>query len=100
MVQVSANYRSARLTPQGKNYPSFVLNTGVRQDLFKKKVSVILAISDLLKSQQQKSELNTSYLQQTSVSKRDAFIVYLGVSYRFGKLIRKAEDKMQFDNAQ
>jgi outer membrane receptor protein involved in Fe transport len=100
MVQVSANYRSARLTPQGKNYPSFVLNTGVRQDLFKKKVSVILAISDLLKSQQQKSELNTSYLQQTSIGKRDAFIVYLGVSYRFGKLIKKAEDKMQFDNAQ
>ncbi|MES2332737.1 MAG: TonB-dependent receptor [Bacteroidota bacterium] len=100
MMQISANYRSARLTPQGKNYPSFVLNTGIRQDLFKKKVSVILAISDLFKSLQQESELNTPYLKQTSIGKRDAQIIYLGISYRFGKLIKKAEDKLQFDNAQ
>lgn len=100
MVQLSANYRSARLTPQGKNYPSFVMNTGIRQDVFKKKVSIVLAISDILKSQQQKSELNTTYLKQTSVRRADQPVIYLGVSYRFGKLIKKAEDKLQFDNAQ
>ena len=100
MLQVSANYRSARLTPQGKIYPSFVLNMGVRHDLFKKKVSVILAASDILSTLQQKSELNTIYLKQTSIGRRDAQIVYLGISYRFGKLIKKAEEKMQFDNAQ
>lgn len=100
MMQLSANYRSARLTPQGKNYPSFVLNSGVRQDLFKKKVSILLAVSDILRSLQQKSELNTTYLKQTSIGRRDAQIIYLGVSYRFGKLIKKQEEKMQFDNAQ
>ncbi len=100
MMQISANYRSARLTPQGKNYPSFVLNTGIRQDLFKKKVSVILAASDILRSMQQKSELNTTYLKQTSIGRRDAQIIYLGISYRFGKIIKKADEKMQFDNAQ
>ena len=100
MMQVSANYRSARLTPQGKNYPSFVLNTGVRQELFKKKVSILLAISDILRSQQQKSDLNTTYLKQTSIGRRDSQIIYLGVSYRFGKLIKKTEEKMQFDNGQ
>ncbi|TAJ47396.1 MAG: TonB-dependent receptor [Chitinophagaceae bacterium] len=100
MIQLSANYRSARLTPQGKNYPSFVLNTGIRQDVLKKKVSIILAISDVLKSQQQKSELNTSYLKQTSVRRADQPVIYLGVGYRFGKLIKKPEDKLLFDNAQ
>ena len=100
MLQVSANYRSARLTPQGKNYPSFVLNMGIRQDMFKKKVSVILAASDILRTLQQKSELNATYLKQTSIGRRDAQIVYLGISYRFGKLIKKADEKMQFDNAQ
>lgn len=100
MVQLSAIYTSARLTPQGKRYPSFVLNTGMRQDLFKKKVSVTLTVSDLLKSLEQKSELNTIYMNQTSVNRRDAQIVYLGISYRFGKTIKKAEDKMQFDNGQ
>ena len=97
--QVSCNYRSARLTPQGKVFPGFVLNTGLRQDLFKKKVSVILTASDLLKTLRQKIELNTFYLKQTAIGKRDARIIYLGVSYRFGKLIKKSsEEKLQFDN--
>ena len=100
MVQVSANYRSARLTPQGKNYPSFVLNMGMRQDLFKKKVSVLLAISDILRTLQQKSELNTPYIKQSGINRRDAQIVYLGISYRFGKIIKKVDEKMQFDNGQ
>ena len=100
MAQVSANYRSARLTPQGKRFATFVLNMGVRQDLFKKKVSVLLAASDILRTLQEKSELNSGYLQQVSIGRRDAQIVYLGISYRFGKLIKKTEDKMQFDNAQ
>ena len=100
MVQISANYRSARLTPQGKNYPSFVLNMGMRQDLFKKKVSVLLAVSDILRTLQQKSELNTAYIQQTSMNRRDAQIMYLGISYRFGKTIKKTDEKMQFDNGQ
>ncbi len=100
MVQVSAIYTSARLTPQGKRYPSFVLNAGMRQDLFKKKVSITLSVSDLLRSLQQKSELNTVYMNQTSINRRDAQIVYLGISYRFGKTIKKPEDKMQFENGQ
>lgn len=100
MAQISAIYKSARLTPQGKNYPSFVFNLGVRQDFFKKKVSVLLAVSDLFRTLQQKSELNTAYINQTNVNRRDAQILYIGINYRFGKMIKKIEDKMQFDNAQ
>lgn len=99
MWQVSCNYRSARLTPQGKSFGSFVLNSGIRQDLFKKKVSVILTASDIFKTLKQKSELNTLYLKQVSVGKRDARILYLGISYRFGKVTKKqTEEKLQFDN--
>ncbi len=100
MAQVSANYRSARLTPQGENYPNFVLNIGIRQDLFKKKVSLLLAVSDILRSLREKSILNTDYLYQTSVRRRDAQIIYLGVSCRIGKPNKKTEVKMQFDNGQ
>jgi len=99
MWQVSCNYRSPRLTPQGKSFGSFVLNSGIRQDIFKKKASVILTASDIFNSLKQKSELNTLYLKQTSVGKRDARIFYLGFSYKFGKLIKKqGEEKLQFDN--
>lgn len=100
MAQLNANYRSARLTPQGKIYPSFVLNFGIRQDLFKKKLSVLLAASDILRSMQQKSILNTNYLNQVSIGRRDAQVVYLGISLRLGKSAKKIEEKMQFDNGQ
>ncbi len=100
MWQVSCNYRSARLTPQGKTFPAFVLNTGLRQDLFKKKMSLTLTASDLLKTLKQKTELNSLYLKQVAVGRRDPRIIYLGLSYRFGKVIKKQnEEKLQFDNS-
>lgn len=99
MLQISSNYRSARLTPQGKIYPTFVLNSGMRQDLAKNKLSITLTASDIFNSLKQKTELNTPYLKQVSVGKRDGLIVYLGVSYRFGVIKKTKEEKMQFDNS-
>ena len=97
--QVSGNYRSARLTPQGKSFGTFVLNTGIRQDILKKKMSLTLTISDLFNSLKQKNELTTLYLKQSSVGRRDARIIYLGISYRLGKATKKQnEEKLQFDN--
>ena len=98
MMQLSCNYRSARLTPQGKTKGSFVFNTGVRQDLFKKKMSAILTVSDLFRTLKQRTILNTSFLSQTVTGKRDAQIIYLGLSYRFGKTVKKTDEKLQFDD--
>lgn len=97
-LQISTNYRSARLTAQGKNYPSFVFNTGIRQDIFKKKASITFTASNLLNTLQQKTELDTPTLKQTAIGRRDPRIIYLGISYRFGKIIKKGSDeKMQFE---
>ena len=98
MLQTTMNFHSARLTPQGKVYPNFVFNTGLRQEVFNKKLVVTLTTSDLFKTLKQKTELNTSFLKQTVISRRDAQVFYLGLSYRFGAAIKKAEDKMQFDD--
>lgn len=98
MLQVSSNYRSARLTPQGKNYPTIALNAGMRQDLLKNKLSITLTASDVFNSLKQKSELNTKYLRQTSIGRRDGLIIYLGASYRFGVVKKQKEEKLQFDN--
>ncbi len=98
MLQTTMNFRSARLTPQGKVYPNFVFNTGLRQEFFNKKLVVTLTTSDLFKTLKQKTELSISFLKQTVISRRDAQIFYLGISYRFGTAIKKAEDKLQFDN--
>ncbi|MDB5223137.1 MAG: hypothetical protein JWN83_1804 [Chitinophagaceae bacterium] len=99
MLQISSNYRSARLTAQGKSYGTFVFNSGMRQDLFKKQVSVTLTGSDLFKTLREKRELNTSFLKQTSIGRRDARIIYVGLAYHFGKTFKKpTEEKLQFDN--
>lgn len=100
MLQLSSNYRSARQTAQGQSYPSFVFNMGARQELFKKKLTVTATLSDVFSTLQQKTKLNTGYLQQISVNKRDARIFYIGLSYRFGGKTGKKpeEEKIQFDN--
>ena len=99
MLQVSCNYRSARLTPQGKTFATFVINAGLRQDLLKKKLSVIATASDIFRTLKYKTELTSAYLKQVAVSKRDAQIFYIGISYRFGKVVKKAEEeKLEFDN--
>ncbi|GAB4038569.1 TonB-dependent receptor [Spirosoma gilvum] len=98
-IQISANYRSARLTAQGKNYGSFLFNTGIRQDIFKKKASITFTASNLLNTLKQKTELDTPTLKQLALGQRDPRIIYLGISYRFGRLIKKGSDeKMQFEN--
>ncbi len=98
-MQISCNYRSARLTPQGKRYGTFVMNAGMRQDLLKKKMSVILAVSDIFKTLKYKSDINSKYFNDVSVGKRDAQSIYLGLSYRIGKVVKKpSEEKLQFDN--
>ena len=97
--QVSCNYRSARLTPQGKSFGNFVLNTGVRQYLFRKKISLTITVSDIFKTLRQKAEFSSLYLKQNSFSKRDSRIIYLGISYRFGKTVKKNDDeKLKFDD--
>jgi len=99
MIQINSNYRSARLTPQGENRPSFVLNMGFRQDLFDDKVSLILTVSDLLKTLNRKTDLNTPWLTQNVVSNRDSRIVYFGLTYHFGMPAKKSKEKaLQYDN--
>lgn len=99
-LQISCNYRSARQTAQGKFFPTFVTNMGARQDLLKKKLSVTLTLSDIFKTLRQKVYLNTGYFEQTGITSRDARVLYLGISYRFGGNNGKkpAPEKMQFDN--
>ena len=98
--QVSCNYRSARQTPQGKSFDNFVLNSGIRQDFLKKKFSLILTVTDIFKTLRQKTDFSSFYLKQSSFSKRDSRIIYLGISYRFGKTIKTSDDEeLKFDDA-
>ncbi len=99
-LQLSCNYRSARQTAQGQFFPTFVMNMGARQDLFKKKVAITLTLSDVFRTLKQKVTLNTAYFNQIAITSRDARVLYIGFSYRFGSSNTKkaSAEKMQFDN--
>lgn len=97
-VQLNSIYKSARLTPQGKYLPSFVLNIGFREEVLKKKGSVYFTVSDLFKSQRQVAELQSLLLIQNINQRSNSRIFYLGFSYNFG-ITNKKKD-LQFDNSQ
>ncbi len=97
MFQLNSNYRSLRLTPQGKSDPSYSVNLGMRQDLFNERVSLILTVSDIFNSMKFKNTLDTPGLYDNSVRARDGRIAFFGVTYHFGKTDKKKE-KMEYDD--
>ena len=99
IVQLTSIHRSARPTVQGKIYPTFVMNIGARQTMFNNKLSITCTISDLFRTQEQRTLLQTNSFRQNSYNRRDARVFYLGLSYRFGNSAKKQqEEKLQFDD--
>ena len=97
--QVTSIYTGEQLTPQGKRLPSFVLNTGLKQDVFKKKAAFVLTISDALNSLRNKSTIDTPELQRHENRKRSDCIVYFGFTYNFGNSGKKQkENALKYDN--
>jgi outer membrane receptor protein involved in Fe transport len=99
MIQVNSTYRSSRLTPQGENKSSFVMNLGVRQDLFNDNFSLVLTVSDIWKTLKREISLDTPWLIQNTINNRDTRIIYFGITYHFGKPAKKSKEKsLQYDN--
>ena len=99
MLQLTSIYRSARQTAQGKQYGTFVMNFGARQNLFNNKMSVTCTVSDIFKTLKQRNYLESDLFRQNSYNRRDSQVFYLGISYRFGNSGKKQkEEKLEFDN--
>jgi hypothetical protein len=99
LFQLNGQYRSEVLTAQGVRKPSWVVNLGFRQDLWKKKLSLIATVSDLFDSQSWKNSVSTDILVQESVRRRDARVIYLGLVLHFGTNGKKQKEaKFEFDN--
>lgn len=99
MAQFTSNYVSERLMPQGKQLPSFVMNMGFRQEFLKKKAAFIFTVSDVFNSLKNTSLLDTPELYQNVIRRRSARMIYAGISYTFGKQLKKSkENTLKFDN--
>jgi outer membrane receptor for ferrienterochelin and colicin len=99
IIQANGQYRSEVLTAQGYRLPTWVVNLGVRQDLWKKRLSLVATVSDLFKSQVNRTSVNTPVLVQESMRRRDGQVFYLGAVFNFGSNGKKVKDpKFEFDN--
>ncbi len=98
MMQLNTHYRSARLTPQGNILPSFLMNLGMRHDLFKKKASLTLTVSDIFNSLNWTRRIDTSLLYQNVTHKRNSQIIYLGFIYRFGEAGKRSDEDFKYED--
>jgi outer membrane receptor protein involved in Fe transport len=99
LFQLIGQYRSWALTSQGMREPSWVVNLGLRQDLWKKKISLVATISDLFNSQTMKTTVDTPVLVQESIRRRDGRVFYAGFIFNFGVNGKKGkETKFEFEN--
>ncbi len=95
-AQVNAYYRSSRITVQGESRPLFLLNLGMRQDIFRKRASLILTVSDVFASLKWERIIDTPELYRRRDYTRNKQIVYLGFSYRFGQAFKTEKKELNF----
>ena len=87
------------MTPQGENRPSYIVNTGFRQELLDGQLSLTLTATDIFRTQKRQLELDTPLLNQTVVNTRDSRIFYLGFVYYFGAPAKKSkDDQIHYDD--
>lgn len=97
--QLTSNYSSKSLTPQGRRLPSFVINSGLKQELFKNKAGLIMTVSDIFNTLKSNYILDTPEIYRHEIRRRTARMIYFGFTYSFGNSNKKQKDStIKFDN--
>jgi hypothetical protein len=95
VFQITSNYVGKTLTPQGNQLATFVMNTGLKQEMLKNKAALILTVSDIFNSLRNITVIDTPELYEKITRRRSARIIYVGFSYSFGN--QKKKD-IEYDN--
>jgi outer membrane receptor protein involved in Fe transport len=96
VLQITSSYTGETLTPQGKQLPTFVMNTGFKQELLKRKLALIITVSDVFNSLKNRTIVDTPELYETITRRRSTRIIYAGFTYSFGNQKKKKE--LEYDN--
>lgn len=91
--QVTGQYRSERLTPQGKQLDSYSMDLGLRKSFFEKKFSVNFNVRDLFDSRKFRSVTSGEGFYQYSENKRMGRMFGLTLTYNFGNTKPKPVDR-------
>ncbi|MBI5647334.1 MAG: TonB-dependent receptor [Ignavibacteriae bacterium] len=99
MLQANARYNSARLTPQGENAATYVVNLGLRQQFLDGRLTAVLTAGDIFRSMKRETWFDTPELRQTVRVTRDSRVVYLGLTWNFGTPPKRKDDALKYDDA-
>ncbi|ALW85950.1 hypothetical protein AUC43_13095 [Hymenobacter sedentarius] len=83
-VQLSGNLRSASLTAQGRQLAQGQMDIALRQRLFSDRAALTLRVSDLLNTQQYRSEIATDALSSYRYAKDESRVGWLGFTWYIG----------------
>jgi len=92
MLQINTRYASTIQTPQGERQPTFILNLGARYEVFKRKASLLLTVSDLFDSYRNRTIIDIPELHRETESRRSPRIFYLGFAYHFGSTTKNGKE--------
>lgn len=96
--QVSGNYRSPMLTPQGEMAASWNVDLAFKKDIFKEQASISFRISDVFNTQQFNVKMSDTNLSGNMVRKRESRVAFLTLSYKINEGIKQRQRKRAQEN--
>ncbi|WP_109699348.1 outer membrane beta-barrel family protein [Chitinophaga deserti] len=89
-LQVTGEYESRQILPQGEEAPEYQIDMAVKRDFLKKKnLSVTVGLNDIFNTDRDLSWTTTNFSESERYRKRVSRELRVNVSWRFGKMDAK-----------
>lgn len=102
-LQITGEYESRQILPQGERKPQYSIDAGVKKDMLKNKaLSISLTLNDIFNSDRNLSYTTTAFSETENYRKRLSRELRLNATWRFGKmdynLFKRKNNKSGKDN--
>ena len=91
-------YHGKRVSAQGTFDPMQMMDIGLKKDLFDKKLSLTLRVSDVFNTAKFRANLFGDNFSETFERVRDSRALFLNISYKFGQQEKKQEKRKKGNN--
>ena len=94
-LQINAYYYFPAINPQGRRDAFCYLNTGIKQNLIKNRISLTLTVTDIFHTYKIKYKIESTELSQYTTIQRRLPVFYLGLIWRFNNYHSK--DNLEYE---
>jgi len=98
MLQLSSNYMSPIVMPQGKFQGFNAVDAALRKDFLKDKLFLSLRVSDIFNTMQMKVSMYATGIETDVVRKRESRVVYLNIGYKINGGVKGKQKKQGGEN--